>query len=123
MPTILVVDDEIIILEMLQDVLEEEGYQVVTAGDGHAGLARLAEAQPHLVLSDVMMPGMDGRELCLQLHSDPRYRSIPIVLMSAALPPRRNDYRYAAFIPKPFDLDFLMATISRIIGSTAREHG
>ncbi len=84
LPTILVVDDEPAIAEMLQDILEYEGYQVVTAGNGHEGLACVAAVRPQLVLSDVMMPGLDGRAFCRALQADPRYRGIPVVLMSAA---------------------------------------
>ena len=116
-PTILVVDDEPAIAEMLQDLLEDEGYQVVTAGNGHDGLACVAQVRPQLVLSDVMLPGLDGRAFCRALQADPAYRSIPVVLMSAAAAPEAQDgCAYAAFVRKPFDLapfvDLIRAVLS-----------
>ncbi len=116
MPMILVVDDEPAIAEMLQDLLEDEGYQVVTAGNGQEGLACLPEMRPQLVLSDVMMPGLDGRAFCRALQADPTYRSIPVVLMSAAAAPDvRDGCTYAAFVRKPFDLDTLVGTIATVL--------
>ncbi len=116
MATILVVDDEPAITEVLQAILEDEGYQVVTAGNGQAGLARMAEVRPALVVSDVMMPGLDGRALCRAIQANPCYRAIPVVLISAvAAPPEREGCRYAAFVHKPFDVDTLIGTISRVL--------
>ncbi len=115
-PTILVVDDEPAIAEMLQDILEYEGYQVVTAGNGHEGLACVAKVRPQLVLSDVMMPGLDGCAFCRALQADPSCRSIPVVLMSAAAAPEAQDgCRYAAFVRRPFDLDALVGMISAVL--------
>ena len=119
-PTILVVDDEAAIAEMLQDLLEDEGYQVVTAGNGHEGLARVAKVRPQLVLSDVMMPGLDGRAFCRALHADPAYRAIPVVLMSAAAAPEAQDgCTYAAFVRKPFDLATFVGLISAVLTGAA----
>jgi len=116
MKTILVVEDEQVIAEILSVVLQEEGYRVVMAGNGKEGLARLAETHPDLVLCDVMMPVVDGRDMVRAMSADPDYRSIPVVMMSAAhLPPRAADYSYAAFIRKPFDLDYLVSTIEHVL--------
>jgi CheY-like chemotaxis protein len=115
MTTILVVDDEPSIAEMVQAILEDEGYEVVTAGNGQEALARLGKVRPHLVLCDVMMPGMDGRALCRALQADPHYRSIPVVLMSAALPGLGESSIYAAFLSKPFDLTTLIDTIVMVL--------
>ncbi len=115
MDTILVVEDEGLIAELLEDVLQDAGYRVVTAGNGLEGLARLADVAPDLVLSDIMMPGLDGRALCQRIRSDARYHGLPIVLMSAALPAADRATDYTAFIRKPFDLDGLLGTIRRIL--------
>ena len=115
-PTILVVDDEPAIAEMLQDLLEYEGYQVVTAGNGHDGLAWVAQVRPQLVLSDVMMPGLDGRAFCRALHADPSTRAIPVVLMSAAAAPEAQEgCPYAAFLRKPFDLATCVGLIRAVL--------
>ena len=121
MPTILVVDDEPAIAAMVQDLLEDEGYEVVTAGNGQDGLACLAERRPQLVLSDVMMPGMDGRAFCRALQADAAYRAIPVVLMSAvAAPGSRDGCNYAAFVRKPFDIATLVSTISTVLNGAPR---
>ena len=117
MKTILVIDDEVILAEMLQALLEDEGYQVLTARNGREGLERLAEHHPDLILCDVMMPLLDGRELCREVQARPEYDSVPIILMSAASAAGRlDDCRYAAFLSKPFDLDVLLDTINTLLG-------
>ena len=116
MPTILVVDDEPTIVGVVKDLLEEEGYDVVTAGNGREGLACVAEVHPQLVLSDVMMPVLDGHAFCRALQADPALRPIPVVLMSAAAPTdARDGCAYAAFMHKPFDLNILLDTVAVVL--------
>lgn len=118
MPTILVVDDEVAITEVLRDLLEDEGYHVITARNGHEALASVAEVRPDVVVSDVMMPAMDGWQLCRALQSDPSFQPIPIVLMSAAAQPHsREGCSCTAFVPKPFNLDAVLGTIGSIVGA------
>lgn len=120
MTLILVIDDEISIVEMLRAFLEEEGLQVMTAYNGQEGLERLANAQPAVVVSDVMMPLLDGWELCRRMQADPRYQSIPVVLMSAMRSaPGLAGCRYAALVSKPFELDELLQTITRLLNPNA----
>jgi CheY-like chemotaxis protein len=107
---VLIVDDEPNILAMLRDVLEDAGFVVVTAHDGKAALALLAYTPVALVLTDLMMPEVTGLQLAQQLRSDPRTAAIPVLLMSAALPPHLADV-FAAVLPKPFVLDDLLATL------------
>ena len=87
MTRILVIDDELSIVQMLSAFLQEEGWQVLTASNGQEGLERLANARPAVVVSDVMMPVLDGWQLCSRMQADPRYQSIPVVLMSAVVAP------------------------------------
>jgi CheY-like chemotaxis protein len=112
---ILVAEDEEAIAALLQALLEDAGYRVVVAGDGRAALDQLAAQRPHLVLSDVMMPRLDGRALARAMAADPAYRAIPLVLMSAAARIRAEEVPHAAFLAKPFDLDALLATIARLL--------
>jgi two-component system, OmpR family, alkaline phosphatase synthesis response regulator PhoP len=86
MKTILVVDDEPPIVEIVALVLKYEGYEVLTAGNGREALACLERSEVHLVLSDMMMPVMDGRALCKHIEADAAYGSVPVVLMSSTLP-------------------------------------
>ena len=111
---VLIVDDEPDILEMLRDVLEEAGFVVLTAHDGKAALALLAHTPVALVLTDLMMPQVTGLQLAQQLRSDPRTATIPVLVMSAALPPHMANL-FAAVLPKPFALDDLV-TILRQFG-------
>jgi CheY-like chemotaxis protein len=120
MATILVVDDESSIRELLQNILEDAGYVVVEATNGREGLAMLENQPVDLVVSDVMMPVLDGVGLCQAMQQHPTYQTIPLVLLSAAGIPRRTGAcAYAAFLIKPFDYDYLVTTIARVL----REHG
>ncbi|MCW5852449.1 MAG: response regulator [Anaerolineae bacterium] len=121
MPKILVVDDEPDIAELLQTVLEEEGYQVILAGNGREGLAQVAAARPDLILCDVMMPLMDGVSLCRAVQAQSDARDIPLVFMSAGRKPISQDgCRYAAFISKPFELTTVIEVIASLISSPHR---
>ena len=114
MTTILVVDDEHSIVEFLATFLQEEGYQVVTAHNGEEGLDGLAVTRPAVVLCDVMMPVLDGREMCRRMQANPKYRSIPFVFMSAVSRASNfSECNYAALLPKPFDLDEVLAIVTR----------
>ena len=77
MTTILVVDDEHSIVEFLATFLQEEGYQVVTAHNGEEGLAGLAVTRPAVVLCDVMMPVLDGREMCRRMQAISQSATMP----------------------------------------------
>jgi CheY-like chemotaxis protein len=118
MKTILVIDDEFAIADVLISLLTDEGYRVVTAPNGQEGLALLAESRPDLVLLDLMMPLMDGREVLRQMRADPESMHIPVILMSAACSPAVLATLGAeAYLEKPFRLDVLLATLERLLGS------
>jgi CheY-like chemotaxis protein len=118
MTLILVVDDEMAILEILQELLTEAGYETAIAHDGREGLSRLAEQPPSLVLSDVMMPFLDGLDLARAIEANPAYRKIPVVLMTAGgQSVIAADVPHAAYVPKPFDIDDLLGTLARVLES------
>ncbi len=119
--TLLVVEDEPSIADLLALALGAEGYRVVVVGDGRAALRRLAEGDCDLVLSDVMLPHLDGLGLARAMQADPALRTIPLVLMSAVHQPRDGVPPYAAFLPKPFALDVLLATVARLLGPEPAE--
>lgn len=110
--TVLVVDDEPAIRDLIVAVLEDEGYRALGAGSGRLALELLPVERPDLVLMDVMMPEMDGREALRRMRAAPGLDQIPVVLMSAAFAPDRVGLCIAAFLPKPFDLDELLDTIA-----------
>lgn len=112
---IMVIDDEPAITQLLQDVLEDEGYTVHVAHNGQDGLIQITTVQPQLILSDVMMPVMDGIALCRHVQEHPQYRTIPLILMSAARQERIAECHYAAFVPKPFSLTAVLNTIQAFL--------
>ena len=112
---IMVVDDEPAIRDLIVAVLEDEGYEVVAATNGRRALDLLPSERPDLVIMDIMMPEMDGREAFRRLRELPDHADIPVVMMSAATSPDRLTPRVAAFLPKPFDLDHLLDTIARVL--------
>lgn len=119
--TILIVDDEVGILEVLEYILADAGYSVISALNGQEALARLKETAPDLIMLDYMMPVMDGAALLKILRSDGKYSSIP-VLLSSALPEasiREHCGGYDAFLRKPYKTESLIDTITRLIGRTA----
>jgi CheY-like chemotaxis protein len=114
--TVLVVDDEPVLRTIVREILHEEGYAVIEAPDGRVMLEIMARQRPDLVLMDVMMPGVDGREAYRQLRSRPEHSDIPVVMMSAAVPAHRLDPSIAGFMAKPFDLTQLVELVVRLIG-------
>lgn len=80
---ILVVDDEIYIVHILEFSLSMEGYEVVTASDGEQALAKIEQETPDLVVLDIMMPGMDGYEVCRAIRAEEETRELPVILLSA----------------------------------------
>jgi two-component system, OmpR family, alkaline phosphatase synthesis response regulator PhoP len=82
-PKILVVEDEPDILEVIQYNLEREGNKVIACRNGEAGLSRIRTEDPDLVILDLMLPGMDGVEVCRQVKADPVTRAIPIIMVTA----------------------------------------
>jgi len=117
MPRILIVDDEPEMLRGLEDNLQFEGYQTVTAGDGKKGLALALSEAPDLILLDVMMPGMSGWDLCRELRQ--RGLDVPVIMLTArgeegdrvlGLELGADDYG-----TKPFSLRELMARIRAVL--------
>ncbi len=116
MTLILVVDDEVSIVELLSLFLEGTGYQVMKAYNGQEALDCLASARPDVVISDVMMPVLDGRELCRRMQADPRYRSIPVVLMSAIHPVHDlTGCNCVALLKKPFKFNDVLQIIAHLV--------
>jgi len=109
---VLVVDDEPDKRQLLAFALSREGYEVRTADDGVAGLAAVMEQQPDLIVTDVMMPRMDGYEMVRRVRSDPRTKFIPVIIQSAARG-GAEDIRLGSevgalgYITDPTDLDLL----------------
>ncbi len=108
--TVLVVDDEPAILGMLRSILSEEGCAVLTAQNGQEALALAMEAQPDLIILDLMMPVMDGQELRQRLSEEPRTADIPVMLMTVVGRSSLGD-KFTAVIRKPFGYDDILSSI------------
>jgi len=122
---ILVVDDEIYIVHILDFSLGMEGYEVLTALDGEQALERLKSDKPDLIVLDIMMPKLDGYEVCRAIKSNPDTRNIPVILLSAK---GRNvdqkmgfDVGADDYITKPFSPRKLVERINAILGLTVTE--
>ena len=81
---ILVINDDPDALELISFILNQSGYEVLTADSGKSGLETAAQAVPDLIISDVMMPDLDGFEVCKLLREDPRLKTTPVILVTAA---------------------------------------
>jgi CheY-like chemotaxis protein len=121
--TILVVDDEFGIIEVLESILRDAGYNVVTAMNGREALARLSESTPDLVLMDFMMPLLDGGGVLQQMRSSDGFRSTPVILASALSEKTISErcIGYDVFLRKPFKTERLMNEISRLLGRSAKK--
>jgi CheY-like chemotaxis protein len=117
MTRVLLVDDDDVLAEVLHEFLTEEGYETHVAHDGRDALRQLAERQPDVVLSDVMLPFLSGLELAQAMVATPAYRRIPLILMTAGgqdLVPAGTPH--AALVAKPFDFSRLLATLEQVVG-------
>lgn len=111
---ILAVDDDREIVEVIKIILEDEGYEVSTLTNGKNILNVIKALRPDLILLDVMLGGMDGREICRTIKSHEIFKRIPIVMISAShnlqnllkMPGSPND-----FLAKPFDIDHLVMKV------------
>ncbi len=87
-PKVLCIDDDQLVLRLLSDTLEKQGYEVFHATDGLSGMAAAKENRPDMILLDILMPRLDGFEVCLRCRADPDLRDIPVVLLTAMEDPQ-----------------------------------
>jgi CheY-like chemotaxis protein len=122
MRTILIVDDEYGISEIIGDLLSSHGFNVMMAMNGKLALAAMAQTRPDVILLDVMMPVMTGPEMLHALKASDEYRDIPVVMMSAvgrrALTPAETPL-IAGFLAKPFTYDELISVLQQAVGDGA----
>lgn len=113
---VLVVEDNRVTADVLQFYLERVGYNVAVAYDGAEALRMLDDGRFHLVVTDYSMPGMDGRELCLQMRRRDRYARAPVVMVTAKgpeldLPRLREELGLVEVFSKPFSPMALVRTV------------
>lgn len=126
MKKILIVDDQPDNVFILQDRLEHEGFDVLTAYDGPSGLKKAKDEKPQLILLDVMMPGMSGFEVCQKLTDDDETKHIPIILLTALTGPEdiKEGLQAGAYdyIKKPFNRIELIARINSALRFSEAQH-
>lgn len=119
MSTILIVEDSIVQREMMTDLLKASGLKVTHASDGAEALEAIRKAPPDLVVLDIVMPRMNGYELCRRLKSDPKTQNVPVVICSS----KGEEFdRYwgmkqgaDAYIAKPFQSIELLGTVKQLL--------
>jgi DNA-binding response OmpR family regulator len=116
---ILVVDDEVRVVLVIQKRLESAGYVVITAHDGYEGLKKARAESPDLIVLDLIMPNLNGYQICAMLKRDRMYRHIPILMLSARSQERDiQDGLLAgaeAYMTKPFDHNELLTKIADLL--------
>jgi two-component system alkaline phosphatase synthesis response regulator PhoP len=118
---IMVVDDEENLIELVKAILEVEGYDVITASDGKECLEKLKAVKPDLILLDMMMPGMSGRETCERIRKDAKTKNLKVAFLTVArfsevgkdILKKLNAVDY---ITKPFDNKDLVKRVKKAVG-------
>ncbi|WP_027269307.1 response regulator transcription factor [Leptolyngbya sp. PCC 6406] len=116
---ILLVDDEAGLREAVQAYLEDSGFAVEVASNAHEGWDQLQVAMPDVLISDIMMPQVDGYQFLQQVRDDARFKSLPVVFLTARGMTSDRIQGYSAgvdaYLPKPFDPEELVAIVSNLI--------
>jgi len=118
-PVVVIIDDEPATVQVLDLFLKIKGFKPIPALTGAAGLKAIAEQSPSAVILDLMLPDIDGYEICRQLRADKKTATLPIIMLSARV--HRDDVKrgYAAgatrYLKKPVDLDTLAAEVRRVV--------
>ena len=122
--TVLVIDDAKKILDIVRHFLDGEGYGVRTAQDPKKGLAAARRGGVDLVLLDIMMPGMDGYEVCRRLNGGSKTREIPVIMLTAREvildTPRGFFYGLYGFLSKPFSKERLLRVVGEVFRVTKK---
>lgn len=118
--TIMIVDDALSVRGLVRMTLENAGYQVLEAGDGKEALKNMVIQDVHLIFVDLYMPNMNGMELIKTLKADPRYKYIPLVVLTKESEPdvkrQGQEAGAKAWIVKPFKPKTVLDVVRKIIG-------
>jgi len=116
---VLVIEDHAPTLELMKVVLQAGGYEVTAALDGQLGLQKAAAELPDLVLLDVMMPELNGFEVCRRLKADPRTKPIPVIMVSVKASPENfllgEQAGACGYVTKPFENQKLLDKMSKTL--------
>jgi DNA-binding response OmpR family regulator len=111
---IVIIDDDKDIAEVVGLLLEMEGYNPVTQYSGRNALENIRKYKPDLILLDVMLDGLDGRDICRQLKADPELQNIPVIMISATAN-RDNIGNPDYFIAKPFGIEEMVSSVNSFL--------
>ena len=122
---LLVVDDSATALRLLQAVLEGEHYDVVTACDGREGLEKVQQCRPDLIVTDSLMPGVDGFAFLRRLRENPATRLIPVIMLTSG-DPRNSEHQHSgsqpdAFVTKSVVMEPLLYRVKDLLQRTRRD--
>lgn len=119
MSRILVIDDDYVVLDLLKETLLMEGYDVICVSSGLDGLEQLIREKPDLVLLDVMMPDIDGYEMCKKIKECQSTADIPIIFVSAKAQPEDLEIGFSLgaddYVVKPFDMRDLTDRVRAVL--------
>jgi DNA-binding response OmpR family regulator len=118
-PQILVVEDDPNVRGLLETLLTTEGYDVTTASDGLAGMSKLSDIKPALMLLDMMMPDLGGARVLDHLRSDPALADVAVLVLTGkleAVPALRDELGHDNVFVKPFGVNELLARVAQITG-------
>lgn len=123
--TILVIEDDELVARTIENSLKHEDFKVILAPNGFEGLKQVRKQNVNLVLLDVIMPGMDGYDVCREMRSDPRLSEIPIIFLTAKTKDEERITGFLAggddYLNKPFNVDELILRIRAILRRTKKQ--
>jgi two-component system alkaline phosphatase synthesis response regulator PhoP len=119
--TVMIVDDEPHMVELEKAVLEAEGFKTITANNGQEALRILEKAKPDLVLLDMMMPGMSGREVCEKIRKNSKTKSLKVMFVTVARfseigKENLKNLDVLDYVTKPFDNSDLITRVKKALG-------
>ena len=119
MPKILIVDDDVALTEMMKALVQMEGHEPTTVNDSLKAMEVAESIKPDLITLDLMMPELNGFELCELLHNNPKFSGTPIIIISAKDDPESRQKALAAgaidYITKPFQVDVFLDKIKSFV--------
>jgi DNA-binding response OmpR family regulator len=120
--TIMIVDDELHMVELEKAILEAEGFKTITALNGNDALKLLEKHKPDLVILDMMMPGMSGREVCEKIRKNPKTKNLKIIFVTVARfseigKDLLKNMNVSDYVTKPFDNDDLVVRVKKFVGN------
>jgi DNA-binding response OmpR family regulator len=126
-PDIIIIEDDPLVGEIARDILTRQGYAVQLLPESRDAIAAITAAMPKLVITDIMMPGLSGLDICNAVKSDPAIAHVKIMVMSAKSfeveKKRAIQFGALAFLTKPFDEKTLIMIVKRLINSPGPEQG